>query len=101
MAGKKIVGRTKHSNVTNSVIAYLVKAGFKMTQIAEMIGISEKTLYNWINKDEQLLQDVSTARELVNQNFWAATFGCACFLILPLTTSPDFGSMKFFSSSYS
>jgi len=73
----KLGNKTNNEKVAHRVIKGLVASGHTMEQVAKMIGVCKKTLYNWINKDPELLHEVQEARELANGLVEAALFKAA------------------------
>lgn len=69
--------KSKFSQKLGETFVRLSKDGKTLEQIAEVVGVSKKTLSNWMGKNEDLLLAVREARQVADELVEAALFGRA------------------------
>lgn len=83
MANKKKIGRpTKFNKQTSEKILDLATSGKTDVQIAEIIGVTERTINVWKNKNPDFFQSLkeakSTADSMVEAALFARAIGYSC-----------------------
>ena len=80
--------RGRPSNLTihiKNVIINLAKEGKTVLQIGNMLGVSHKTVYNWMHSDPELLHAIKEARDLAAELVEASLFSRAIGFSHPAT----------------
>lgn len=67
-ANRKVGGQTKLTKELKTVMINLALEGRTNLQIASLIGICEKTVYNWFNVDAELVQAIKDAKSKSDEN---------------------------------
>jgi len=77
--GQKKFGRpTKYLPAMNEYVVYLGKRGYSMKQIASMLNVSHKKLYEWAEENEDFREALARARE-GSQHWWETIGQSALF----------------------
>jgi transcriptional regulator with XRE-family HTH domain len=65
---------TKFTDVDKEYWAFLISKGYTNKQIAEKIGVEERTIYNWKKKHTAFFQSLKEFREFVDSDVEASLF---------------------------